>query len=174
MELFCLMRSALSVSTNGLPAWPEADASASSLARCLPAVVADLPGHRQLFAVGIQRVLDAQVVRAVAPEHRQLILFAAGDDAGMGNYLERAAVQAGIVGRDDDEVAECRFDILIERHQLVVAEGEQKAAAGRTVGRVIDEEAVVADLQGLVEIPGLERLFDLGSGHAVPELADFP
>src|SRR5574340_1321132 len=102
------MRPALSVNPGGLLACLETNASPSTLARCLPAVVADLPNHRQLFAVGIQRVLDAQVVRAVAPEHRQLILFAAGDDAGMGNYLERAAVQVGIVGRDDDEVAECR------------------------------------------------------------------
>ncbi len=71
-------------------------------------------------------------------------------------------------------MAESRFDFLVERHQFVVAEGKQKTAASRIVGRIVGKQAIVSNWQGLVEIPGLERLLDIITAHAVLEFADFP
>src|SRR5574340_407816 len=68
-----------------------------ALMRCLPAVVADLDGHGELFAIGVQHVFESQIVRSLAPEHGQQVLLAAGDDAAVGNDLERIAVEIGVV-----------------------------------------------------------------------------
>jgi len=71
-------------------------------------------------------------------------------------------------------VAEIRLDFLVECHQLVVAEGEQEAAAGRVARQIVGKQTVVADRHGLVEIPGLECLLDFAAAHAVPEFTDLP
>ena len=144
------------------------------LARRLPAIIAYLPGHRELLVGGIERVLHPDVIRPLAPEQRQHIFFTAGDDTGFRKYLERVAVQIGIIRSNDNKVAKGRGDFLIKRNQLIVAEGKQKASPSLAFRVVVSEQAVASHRRDFEEIPRLESGLDLGTWHPAFEFPHLP